>query len=85
MEFNHIKSIRYNIKLYKGDIYMPDYEAMYGILFRKVTSVIEELQDIQRQVEEMYISSNSPRSDGLRVIEGQDGLVKEKKRRCASR
>lgn len=36
---------------------MIDYQAMYAVLFRKVTAVIEELQNAQRQTEEMYISS----------------------------
>lgn len=36
---------------------MPDYQALYITLFNKVTDLIEELQDIQRQMEEMYISS----------------------------
>ena len=46
---------------------MPDYQAMYAILFRKITSVIKDLQDVQRQTEEMHISSEDPEPD-LRVI-----------------
>lgn len=38
---------------------MADYQAMYTVLFRRVTAAIEELQDVQRQTEEMYISSAS--------------------------
>lgn len=38
---------------------MADYQAMYNVLFRRVTAAIEELQDVQRQTEEMYISSTS--------------------------
>ncbi|MFV0314620.1 MAG: hypothetical protein ACK5I7_05885 [Anaerotignum sp.] len=38
---------------------MADYQAMYTVLFRRVTAAIEELQDVQRQTEEMYISSTS--------------------------
>lgn len=38
---------------------MSDYKTMYTVLFRKITAIIEDLQDIQRQTEEMYISSNS--------------------------
>lgn len=36
---------------------MADYQAMYTVLFRRVTAVIEELQIAQRQTEKMYISS----------------------------
>ncbi|MGO2627632.1 hypothetical protein [Bavariicoccus seileri] len=36
---------------------MTDYQAMYTVLFQKVTGVIEELQNVQRQTEEMCISS----------------------------
>lgn len=36
---------------------MTDYQAMYDMLFRKITAVIEELQSIQCQTEEMYTSS----------------------------
>lgn len=36
---------------------MADYQAMYTVLFRRVTAAIEELQNVQRQTEEMYISS----------------------------
>ena len=44
---------------------MPDYQAMYAILFGKITLIIEDLQDVQRQMEEMYISSKGP---NLRVL-----------------
>lgn len=40
-------------------LFMADYQAMYTVLFRRVTAAIEELQDVQRQTEEMYISSTS--------------------------
>lgn len=36
---------------------MADYQAMYTALFRKVTTIIEELQNVQRETEEIYISS----------------------------
>lgn len=38
---------------------MQDYEALYFQLFNKITDVIQELQDVQRQVEEAYICMNS--------------------------
>lgn len=39
---------------------MPDYKEMYFKLFNKVTDVIGELQQIQRETEELYISSSEP-------------------------
>lgn len=46
---------------------MPDYRAMYAVLFSKITSIIEDLQNVQRQTEEMHISSRDQKPD-LRVI-----------------
>jgi len=34
-----------------------DYKEMYSILFNKMSDIIEEIQEIQRQTEEMYIDS----------------------------
>jgi hypothetical protein len=39
---------------------MADYKKMYAQLFNKVTDVIEELQEVQRQAENMYIESFEP-------------------------
>ena len=39
---------------------VPDYQALYAALFRKVTAAIEELQSVQRQTEERHLSSVSP-------------------------
>lgn len=36
---------------------MPDYQKMYITLFQRVTAAISDLQEVQRQTEEMYISS----------------------------
>ena len=36
---------------------MPDYERMYGTLFRTVTQVIEQLKQAQRDAEELYIQT----------------------------
>ena len=36
---------------------MPDYEKMYFTLFRKISDVIEELEEIQRVTEEIYIDT----------------------------
>ena len=45
---------------------MADYQAMYTVLFRRVTAAIEELQNAQRQTEEMYISTEPT---NIRVID----------------
>ncbi len=34
---------------------MPDYKEMYFTLFREITKIIEQLQDIQQKTEEMYL------------------------------
>ncbi|SHH39040.1 hypothetical protein [Desulfosporosinus lacus] len=34
---------------------MVHYEQMYRILFNKMTDIIEEIQEIQRQTEEMFM------------------------------
>lgn len=39
---------------------MADYQQMYFKLFNKVTDVIEELQQIQRETEELYIKDSEP-------------------------
>lgn len=39
---------------------MPNYQEMYATLFRRVTAVINELQEVQGQTEEMYVSSEPP-------------------------
>ena len=36
---------------------MPDYKEMYFALYREVTKVIEQLQEIKQKTEEMYIRS----------------------------
>ena len=40
---------------------MADFEEMYAKLFNKLTDVIEELQQVQRQTEDMYIQSREGR------------------------
>lgn len=47
-------------------VFMIDYQAMYDMLFRKITAVIEELQSIQCQTEEMYTSSESTK---IRIVD----------------
>jgi len=46
---------------------------MYAVLFRKVTAVIEELQNAQRQTEEMYISAEPPDIRALDIPKPGDG------------
>ncbi len=38
---------------------LQDYETLYYQLFNKITDVIQELQEVQRQVEDAYISMGS--------------------------
>ena len=63
------------IKFY-GGMFMPDYQAMYAILFGKITSIIEDLQDVQRQMEEMYISSKGPNLRVLGIDEADEDVWK---------
>lgn len=41
---------------------MPNYEKLYHLLFNKITDVIEELQKVQQEAEEIYISENNNKS-----------------------
>ena len=38
---------------------MPDYKEMYFELFGKVSDIIEELQNIQKEMEEKYLSDSN--------------------------
>ncbi|MBR5156105.1 MAG: hypothetical protein IKW62_06465 [Clostridia bacterium] len=38
---------------------MPDYKRLYHKMFNKVTDIIEELQNLQQEVEEEYISNDT--------------------------
>ena len=44
---------------------MPDYKEMYFTLFRELTKVIDQLQQVQQKMEEMYIDCE----DNLVVFE----------------
>lgn len=48
---------------------MPDYQKMYTKLFNKVTDVISELQQWQRDVEQMYIENGDA---ALLVLKAED-------------
>lgn len=39
---------------------MADYKKMYYLLFNKITDTISELQEVQQQEEEMYVSADEP-------------------------
>lgn len=45
---------------------MPDYDAMYHLMFNAQTDAINILQETQRKAEEMYISFKQP---DIRVLE----------------
>lgn len=47
---------------------MP-YGQMYALLFNKITDIIEELQEVQRQAEEIYIE-NAPEMEKGRGLQG---------------
>lgn len=49
---------------------MPDYQKMYHVLFNKITDVISELQSVQRQTEELYITSEEQIIE-LNVLENE--------------
>lgn len=38
----------------------PDYKEMYYKLFNELTNIIEQLQNIQKNTEELYINSGKP-------------------------
>ncbi|SHN50544.1 hypothetical protein [Desulfitobacterium chlororespirans] len=46
---------------------MTNYSEMYHILFNKITDIIEELQDVQRQTEEMYLQCQKHETIALQV------------------
>lgn len=51
---------------------MADYQQMYLKLFNKVTDVIEELQQVQRETEELYIQGEEPELTVLKPEEDDD-------------
>jgi hypothetical protein len=59
MCYNGHADIKY-LNYVKGVWFMPDYKKMYAKLFNKVTDVIEQLQQVQRETERMYIDSPEP-------------------------
>ena len=44
--------------LRKEQMHMEDYKKLYFELFNKITDTIENLKKIQREAEEIFISSN---------------------------
>lgn len=42
---------------------MTDYKSLYYQLFNKITDVIEELKDVQKRAEELYINASSVSED----------------------
>jgi len=49
---------------------LVNYKEMYSILFNKMTDIIEEIQQIQRQTEEMYLDSKD--SEFVLLKSGKD-------------
>lgn len=42
---------------------MPDYQKMYTTMFNRITDMIEELQELQRLTEKIYIASEEEQQD----------------------
>ena len=40
---------------------MTDYKELYHLLFNKITDIVDELQQIQRMAEELYVESELDR------------------------
>lgn len=59
---------------------MADYKKMYETLFNRVTDIIEELKEIQRTTEEMYIQGGEPKLTVLHPKEGSRGDPEEDRR-----
>lgn len=55
---------------------MADYQQMYLKLFNKLTDMIEELQQVQRETEELYIKGSEP---SLTVLKPQQQESKVQK------
>lgn len=56
---------------------MVNYQEMYSILFNKMTDIIEEIQQIQRQTEEMYLNSKESEFVLLKSCQDSDRLEKK--------
>lgn len=50
---------------------MPDYQKMYVGLFNKVTDMIEELQQAQRDAEQLYLDSADREPAVLKTEDGK--------------
>lgn len=42
---------------------MADYKTLYFQLFTQVTRIIEELQQVQQDVEDLYLAEDGPELD----------------------
>ena len=51
---------------------MSDYQKMYMILFNRITDIIEELKEIQKEAEEIFIRD----SDNIIVIKKDESMIK---------
>ncbi|MDA8226464.1 MAG: hypothetical protein M0T74_01945 [Desulfitobacterium hafniense] len=56
---------------------MVDYKEMYSILFNKMTDIIEEIQQIQRQTEDMFIDGKD--REFVLLKSGEDSDLPKKK------
>ncbi|MDO0824932.1 hypothetical protein [Desulfosporosinus nitroreducens] len=56
---------------------MVDYKEMYSILFNKMTDIIEEIQQVQRQTEDMFIYGKD--REFVLLKSGEDSDLPKKK------
>jgi len=47
------------VRLWKGVAYMADYKEMYYQIFNKLTDIMEEIKNVQLEMEELFIKSES--------------------------
>ena len=46
---------------------MPNYKKMYPELFNTVTDIIEQLQDVQKKTEQMYIEAEKDEKTVIKI------------------
>lgn len=55
---------------------MANYRLLYVTLYRKVTRVILELQQVQQQCEDLYINDMAAVHEGKAVVNPEIGVAK---------
>jgi hypothetical protein len=65
------------LKYYSEVKNMADYKKMYSILFNKITDLIEELQEVQKQTEALYLGSPEPQLIEIYAKNDESGSLEE--------